>query len=267
MADYDAQPGRAPEQPELTDAQLQSDEVDLRAGLQGVAGIVAGGGKVSEILHDLADFALRAIPGADGTGATLVRCVGDSLRVQTWAVTAQFVEEIDTVQYEDLDEGPCITSMKSHRPVVSGSLGSDRRWPRFGGPVARMGVHSVLALPLVVGEQLIGAINSYAHSRDAFADHAVELASQFATPAAVSLYNAQLLAGAREHAERLQRALSSRAVIDQAIGIIRSRSGVSAEEAFERLARISQNENVKLHLVADRIVQEAVRRARLWQRS
>ena len=37
-------------------------------------------------------------------------------------------------------------------------------------------------------------------------------------------------------------------MIDQAIGIIRSRSGVSAEEAFERLTRLSQNENMKLHL-------------------
>jgi GAF domain-containing protein len=266
MADYDAQPGRMPEQTELTDAQLQSDELDLRAGLQGVAGIVAGGRKVSEILHDLADFALRAIAGADGTGATLVRLAGDSLRVQTWAVTAPFIEEIDTVQYEDLDEGPCITCMKAHRPVVSGSLGSDRRWPHFGGKVARMGVHSVLALPLVVGEQVIGAINSYAQRRDAFADHAVELGSQFAGPAAVSLYNAQLLAGAREHTERLQRALASRAVIDQAIGIIRSRSGVNADEVFERLTRISQNENVKLHLVAEHMVAEAVRRAQLWQR-
>lgn len=57
------------------------------------------------------------------------------------------------------------------------------------------------------------------------------------------------------------RTLASRAVIDQAIGIIRSRSGVSGEEAFARLTRISQSENVKLHIVAERLVEEAVRRA------
>ena len=68
-------------------------------------------------------------------------------------------------------------------------------------------------------------------------------ASQFAGPAAVSVYNAQLLAGARERTERLQRALESRAVIDQAIGIIRSRSGVSAEEAFDRLTREPDREH------------------------
>ncbi|HSS24288.1 MAG TPA: ANTAR domain-containing protein [Mycobacterium sp.] len=95
-----------------------------------------------------------------------------------------------------------------------------------------------------------------------FAEHAVQLGSQFAKPAAVSVYNAQLLANAHERTLRLQRALDSRSVIDQAIGIIRSRSGGSADEAFERLIHISQTENVKLHAVAERLVEEAVRRAR-----
>ena len=55
-------------------------------------------------------------------------------------------------------------------------------------------MHSALALPLIVGDQVIGSINAYAKSRDAFAEHAVQLGSQFARPAAVSVYNAQLLA-------------------------------------------------------------------------
>jgi transcriptional regulator with GAF, ATPase, and Fis domain len=152
--------------------------------------------------------------------------------------------------------------MQSRRATVSGSLGSDSRWPRFGGRVARMAVHSALSLPLMVGDQVIGAINTYARSRDAFGERAVLLGSQFAGPAAVSVYNAQLLAGAQERTQRLQRALGNRAVIDQAIGIMRSRSGASAEEAFDRLTRISQTENIKLHVIAERLVEEAVRRAR-----
>jgi AmiR/NasT family two-component response regulator len=76
------------------------------------------------------------------------------------------------------------------------------------------------------------------------------------------VYNAQLLSKARDRAEQLQRALASRPLIDQAIGILRSRSGVSEEEAFDRLTRISQKENVKLRVVAERMVEEAVRRAR-----
>jgi transcriptional regulator with GAF, ATPase, and Fis domain len=266
MADYDAQPDRTPPlQPELSSAQIEADEVDLNAGLAGVAGIVADAHKVSEILEDVAQFAVRAIPGADGAGVTLVRSGEDGPRVQTWAVTAAFVAEIDTVQYQDLREGPCITCMDSRRPAVSGSLGSDGRWPRFGGRVARMGVHSALALPLMVREQVIGAIDSYANRRDAFAEHAVQLGSQFAGPAAVSVYHAQLLAGAWERTDRLQRALQSRTVIDQAIGIVRSRTGVSAAAAFDRLTQISQSENVKLTVIAERLVEEAVRRAHARQ--
>jgi AmiR/NasT family two-component response regulator len=75
-----------------------------------------------------------------------------------------------------------------------------------------------------------------------------------------------LLDHAQERTAQLERALSNRAVIDQAIGIIRSRSGASAEEAFDRLTRLSQTENIKLHIVAQRLVDEAVRRARVRQR-
>lgn len=264
MADYDAQPGRdAPPECELSRAQREADDVDLHAGLSGVAGIVADARGVIAVLSEVAEFAVQAIPGVDGAGVTLIDWRETTLSIRTWAATAEFVEDIDKVQYVDLHEGPCITCTQSQRPAVSGSLGSDSRWPRFGGRVARMGVHSALALPLLIGDQVIGTINTYAYRRDAFAEHAVQLGSQFAAPAAVSVYNAQLLAEAHERTNQLQQALRSRAVIDQAIGIVRSRSGGSAQEAFDRLVRMSQAENIKLYLVAERLVEGAVRRARV----
>jgi GAF domain-containing protein len=268
MADYNAQAGRStPAEPELSRAQLQADDVDLNTALSGVAGIVAGARGVVDVLHDVAQFAAQAIPGVDGAGVTMTGSSAGTPQILAWAVTADFVHEIDTVQYHELHEGPCITCMQLRRPVVSGSLGSDDRWPRFGGRVARLGVHSALSMPLTVADQVIGAINAYSHHRDAFAEHAVQLATQFAGPAAVSVCNARLLADARDRTSRLQQALVSRNVIDQAIGIIRARTGVSADEAFDRLTKISQAENTKLRVVAERLVEEAVRRARARQRS
>jgi GAF domain-containing protein len=267
LTEFDAQPGRkTPPQPELSPTQQKVDEAELYAGLRGVAGIAAGAQGVIDVLRDVAEFAAQAIPGADGVGVVLIGLQQGVSSVQTRAATSVLVHEIDTVQYDELNEGPCITCMDSRRPTVSGSLGSDIRWPHFGGRVARMRVHSALALPLIVGDQLIGSINAYSNGHDVFAEHAVRLGAQFARPAAVSVYNAQLLADAHERTLRLQRALDSRAVIDQAIGIIRSRSGSTAAEAFERLTHISQTENIKLHLVAERLVDEAVRRARARQR-
>jgi GAF domain-containing protein len=263
MSEFDAQSGReAPKPIELSTSQQEADEGDLRAGLRRLSGIVAGARCVFEMLAEIAAFAADAIPGADAAGVALIDVSGGNRTPQTASATAGFVQRIDAVQYEEMHEGPCITCMQSRRPTVSGSLGADRRWPHFGGRVARMGVHSALSLPLLVGEEVIGAINCYADGHDAFGEHAVRLGGQFATPAAVSIYNAGLLAGARARAEKLEEALDHRAVIDQAVGIIRSRSGVSAEVAFSRLVQMSQNRNVKLRVVANRLVEDAVRRAR-----
>ena len=267
MTEYDGQPDRArvPE-PELTREQSQADESDLRAGLRGLAEMVAGGREVEELLAEIADFAARAIPGVDGVGVTLMQDVNGTPQAQVWAVTADFVGGFEVLQHETVHEGPCITCVQSRRPVVSGSLGNDRRWPRFGGRVARMGVHSGLALPLLVEDTVVGAISCYSRDRDAFAEHAVQLGTQFAGAAAVCVYNAQLLTQGREREERLQRALGNRSIIDQAIGIIRSRSGGSPDDAFARLKRISQSENVKVILVAERLVDEAVRSAEARRR-
>jgi hypothetical protein len=60
MADYDAQPGReTPAQPDLSPVRLEADDVDLLAGLRGVAGIIAGARDVVEILKDVAHFAVH----------------------------------------------------------------------------------------------------------------------------------------------------------------------------------------------------------------
>jgi GAF domain-containing protein len=261
MPDFDAQSGREPPEPtELSTAQREADEDDLRASLRGLAGMVAGARGVLERLGEVAEFAAEAIPRVDGAGVALIEASKGRPTLQNTSATAEFVHTIDAVQYDELREGPCITCMQSRRATVSGSLGADARWPHFAGRVARMGVHSALSLPLIVGEHVIGAINCYANSHDAFGEHAVLLGSQFAGPAAVAIHNAGLLAGARARAEKLEQALDQRAVIDQAVGIIRSRSGVSAEEAFNRLVQMSQNDNVKLRVVAARLVDDAVRR-------
>lgn len=261
MSDYDAQPGRAEHQ-ELSSAQREADEIDLHSGLLGVAGLVAGARGVNELLGEVAAFATHAIPGADGASVALLPARHIAKNIQACSATEEFVDEIDVVQYHELHEGPCVTCMQTGRVTVSGSLGSDSRWPHFGGRVARMGVHSALSLPLIVDGEILGAINTYARARDAFGEHSVMLGSQFSSPAAVAVHNAQSLASARERAGHLQRALASRAVIDQAIGIIRSRTGASAEEAIERLKRMSQDENIKLVVIAERLVAEAVRRAK-----
>jgi len=245
-----------------TSEQLSADDADLQAGLDNLAGLVADSLGLPELLAEVASFAVGAIPGADGAGVTLLRLDRPDNIVAALAASAPFVAEIDEIQYVLLHEGPCITAALERRTVRSGSLGGEKMWPRFGPRVGRLGVHSALSLPLLLTDKVVGAINVYAHGKNVFDEHAVELGELFAKPAAVAVHNARLLADARSLTAQLQTALSTRPVIDQAIGLIRGRTGRSVEDAFTHLRAISQAEHRKLADVAEQIVGEAVRRAR-----
>ena len=108
----------------------------------------------------------------------------------------------------------------------------------------------------------MGAINVYAYAKDVFDERAADIGELFAAPAAVAVHNAQVLAQALELTLQLQTALVRRPVIDQAIGVIRARTGGTSEDAFARLRDISQREHLKLVDVAQRLLNEAVGRAR-----
>jgi GAF domain-containing protein len=236
------------------------DQDDLAAGLAGLSGVLTGHRPLRETLTEVAEFAVQSIPGADGAGLTML----DDDRPQTVVSSAEFVHVVDDVQY-GLGEGPCLMAVETRRTQTSGSLGGEPRWPRFGPRVGRLGVHSVLSLPLLLPDRVVGALNVYAHGKDAFGSDALRVGELFARPAAVSVHNAQVLAQSQRLATQLGEALTSRAVIDQALGIIRSRTGASAEDAFDRLQAMSQSQHVKVAEVSRVLVEEAVRRAHARQ--
>jgi len=229
----------------------------LAGGLTGLAGLSTARLSLEDLLTKVAGFAVQAIPGADGAGLTLLET--DRADLVVWS--APFVREIDAIQY-GIGEGPCITAAATGRTMRSGSLGADDRWPRFGRRAGRLGVHSVLSLPLRTDGAVFGVMNVYAHPKNAFGDHATNLGEQFSVPAASAVQNAQILAQTQRLAMSLQSALTTRAVIDQAVGVLISRNGITAGEALTELRRRSQAEHRPVSAVAAEIVEGAVRRAR-----
>jgi GAF domain-containing protein len=238
-----------------------AEDEDLRESLAGLSRLAADRLPLEDLLAQVATYAVRAIPGADGAGLTLL----EQDRADTIVATAPFVTEVDDIQY-GMDQGPCISAAREGQTVMSGSLGGDPRWPRFGGRVARLGVHSVVSLPLITPDGVVGAMNVYAHGKNVFDDRAAELGQIFAVPAAIAVHNAHVLAQTRRLANQLQSALEVRGVIDRAVGIVMSRSGSTEHESLERLRSLSQHEHRKLAEVARQIVDEAVARARARNR-
>lgn len=227
------------------------------SGIAGLAKIVSGQDSMQSTLVSVADMALKAVSAADGAGVTMLETgVADTI-----VASAGFVRDIDSIQYR-LGEGPCVSAADSGSTMGSGDLGLDASWPTFGPMAADLGINSALSLPMLLDGEVIGALNMYAHSHDAFTTESRRMGEQFATSAAVVVHNARLLAQVQRETQRMQRALTSRATIDQAIGIIMARTGVTADEGFVRLRILSQRDGKKLHLVAQTVVNEAVRRAK-----
>lgn len=238
---------------------VPADDDDLRVALASLASLTVGGGprRLELALEHVAELAVRAIPHADGAGVTLL----EHDRPDTIVASADFVRDVDAIQYS-IGEGPCISAAAERRTVTCGSLGPHAPWPRFGVRAAELGVHSALSLPLVAQDRVLGAMNVYAHEPDAFDAHAITLGELFAIPAAITVHNAQALAQAERLVAQLQAALTSHSTIDRALGIVMSRTGCSEAEAFDKLRIMSQAENRKLSVVAQRMIDDAVRRAR-----
>jgi GAF domain-containing protein len=238
------------------------DELGLTAGLAGLSSLVAGIGTLEQLLTEVATFAKLAVPGADGAGVTML----ESGEPDTIVASAPFVRAVDSIQYR-LGEGPCISAAANGKTTGSGALGEDAAWPRFGPLAADLGIHSALSLPLVVNGEVVGALNVYARARDAFNGSSRQVGELFAAPAAVAIHNARVLGQAQRAMVRLETALTNRAAIDRAIGIVMARSGVTPDEAFVRLRIMSQHQHLKLNVVAANLVDEASRRAQSHPRS
>jgi GAF domain-containing protein len=127
-------------------------------------------------------------------------------------------------------------------------------WPEFARACLERGILSTLSLPLTHRDARLGAMNMYARAEMPWDDETVEFASLFAEQASIVLANAQAYWNARTLSDQLTESMQSRAVIEQAKGIIMGSMRCTAEQAFEHLQRQSQHTNTKLRDVAQSIV-------------
>lgn len=227
----------------------------LTSSLRALSRFLLGDETPREGLLRIAQLGESTLPGAEVTGLTLL----DEGRPGTFVYTGEEAPEVDQLQYDEGD-GPCLTAFREREVILVNSTRTDERWPAFARRAAAKGVLSSLSAPLLVEDRGIGALNFYAHAERAFSDGDGKVAMAFAEQAAIIVANAQAYWGARDHSLNLDEAMRSRAVIEQAKGIIMARSRLSPDDAFDVLRKVSQRENRKLREIAAELVQKAQQR-------
>jgi hypothetical protein len=151
-------------------------------------------------------------------------------------------------------EGPCIDAFDLGRAVRSVDVRSDPRWPRLC-PRVPPEINGVIAAPLEVGEELVGSLNVYEISP--VARDLTETTELLGVTVGAVLLELKARAELESLAENLQKALSSRATIEQAKGIVMAELGCGPEDAFTHLVGLSSNRHVKLRDLAHEIVASA----------
>jgi signal transduction histidine kinase len=154
------------------------------------------------------------------------------------------------------DQGPCLECVRTGTAVVSGDLDADRsRWPLFASSAVEAGFRSVAVLPLRLRARTIGGLNLFYDYAVPVAPEDQRLAQALADVATTGILQQPSAQRGTLPAEHLQRALSSRVVIEQAKGVLAERNGMSMEVASDALRRYARDQNLKLTDLAAAIVQ------------
>ncbi|MFD2090883.1 ANTAR domain-containing protein [Blastococcus deserti] len=206
---------------------------------------------LEEVLGEITSLATRGVPGAEATSITLVR----DDKAFTAAYDGEMALAADELQYEQ-GYGPCMDAGRGGVVLRVDDVHTEERWPEYVARVRATPVRSSLSVPLPYQGATIGALNIYSTRVAAFATpESLAAGLDVAETIAVAVANADAHWRLGEQARNMGLAMQSRAVIEQAKGVLMAQRHVNADQAFEILREASQRYNRKLRDIAQGIVE------------
>jgi GAF domain-containing protein len=206
--------------------------------------------RLNRLLNLILETAVDALGFSAATVTT--RHDGD---LATVCATDQRLVGLDDAQYEG--GGPCVEVLDQPEPIFLEDAASDERWEHFANTAAHLGVKSSFSLHVPTDSaQVAASLNLYARERLELTDHQTRLASTYAEQLAATLQSVDAYKSTATLARHMAEAMRTRAVIEQAKGILMADHRITDEQAFQRLTQLSQHANVKLRDVARRLVDQ-----------
>ena len=215
-----------------------------------VAQLLEGDEVPDDALHRLTALAAGLVPGGTAAAVTIAMASG----ALTFAASDPRLEELHRLQIDD-DGGPVVETLRHNEPRRVDDTVAECRWPAFCRAAAAAGFASCLVLPLRTDRQPAGAVALYGQQPNVFRGATHDIALLVAAQGGTAVHNAALYGTCRRMVESLHAGLESRAVIEQAKGVLHAELGVSPEEAFRLLSRYSQNTNQRVRKISAGLVQ------------
>jgi transcriptional regulator with GAF, ATPase, and Fis domain len=207
--------------------------------------------------YDVVEFAQELVENCvslldvDSAGLLLADLRGG---LQVLASTSEQARILDLLQIQS-DAGPCMQAYRTGQQVLIGDLRSDTdRWSEFTGRAAAEGFGAVIAIPLRLRSERIGALNLFRRNPGLMAESDLLVAQALADVATIGILHQRVLTRGAVVNSQLQTALNSRIVIEQAKGVLAERQGFDMEQAFIHLRSMARNSNRHLSDTAREVI-------------
>jgi GAF domain-containing protein len=214
-----------------------------------LAGVMLSEPDLPSALRRVTELAAGIVPQCDGASLTM-RKEG---RPVAAAADDEWATHLDELQHRE-QEGPCLNCLREGTVMRVRDLAVDSRFPTYGPRAAERGARACLSLPLAADGRTVGALNFYSRQPDVFDGAALALAELLAAHASLAVQASTAYYSNRDLADQLREAITSRATIEQAKGVLAAQQGCTPEEAFQLLVSASQRSNRKLREVAQALV-------------
>jgi GAF domain-containing protein len=227
---------------------------DVRRAMDELGKLRFGEMRVEDAMHQIVQTT-HAIFDVDGAGLMLADVDHHLLNAAVSDERMRHLEELQVRHHE----GPCITAFEDKELIRAEDLTQEQRWPSFSKHAAIRGIRAVLASPIPYNQDAVGVVAVASEDRHPWSAEA-ELALLAFTDLAALLIASMLMGEQQtELAAQLQSALNSRAIIEQAKGVLIGQQGLTAHAAYAQLRARARAERRKLAIVSAEVVRDAIR--------
>jgi len=227
---------------------------DVHQALHELGRLRFGEMRVEDAMREIVQTT-HTIFDVDGAGLMLADA---EHHLRNVAVSDERLGRLEDLQVRH-QEGPCIAAFDDKALVAAQDLAEDRRWPIFSDAAVAQGIRAVLASPLPYNQDAVGVVTVLSEDRHPWSAEAELALLAFTDLAALLIASMMIGQQQSELAAQLQSALNSRAVIEQAKGVLMGQQGLPARAAYEQLRAQARAQRRKLAAVSADVVRSAAR--------
>ena len=227
---------------------------DVHQALHELGRLRFGEMRVEDAMREIVQTT-HTIFDVDGAGLMLADA---EHHLRNVAVSDERMGQLEELQVRH-QEGPCIAAFDDKALVGVQDLAEDRRWPDFSDAAVTQGIRAVLASPLPYNQDAVGVVAVVSEDRQPWSAEAELALLSFTDLAALLIASMMISQQQSELATQLQSALNSRAVIEQAKGVLMGQQGLTAHAAYEQLRAQARAQRRKLVAVSAELVRSAAR--------